>query len=66
MIEFDRVSLALGSFRLNDVSLTIRKGGVTLTAVLTRRSVQELGIVSGISVALSVKATAIHVIRSFS
>ncbi|KAF5082554.1 ABC transporter ATP-binding protein [Methanoculleus horonobensis] len=40
--------------------------GVTLTAVLTRRSVQEFGIVSGISVALSVKATAIHVIRSFS
>ncbi|MFA7198728.1 MAG: ATP-binding cassette domain-containing protein, partial [Methanoculleus sp.] len=40
--------------------------GVTLTAVLTRRSVQDLGIVSGTPATLSVKATAIHVIRSFS
>ncbi|MCM2466383.1 ABC transporter ATP-binding protein [Methanoculleus oceani] len=41
-------------------------GGVELTAVLTRRSVQELGLAPGIPVTLSVKATAIHVIRSFS
>ena len=40
--------------------------GVMLTAVLTRRSVQELGLVPGTSVTLSVKATAIHVIHSFS
>ncbi|KDE54842.1 molybdopterin-binding protein [Methanoculleus sp. MH98A] len=40
--------------------------GVTLTAVLTRRSVQDLGLVPGTPVTLSVKATAIHVIRSFS
>ncbi len=39
---------------------------VELTAVLTRRSVQELGLVPGTPVTLSVKATAIHVIRSFS
>lgn len=39
--------------------------GVALTAVLTRRSVQDLGLAPGIPVALSVKATAIHVIHSF-
>ena len=40
--------------------------GVMLTAVLTRRSVQDLGLAPGIPVTLSVKATAVHVIRSFS
>ncbi|MDV4342511.1 ATP-binding cassette domain-containing protein [Methanoculleus sp. YWC-01] len=40
--------------------------GVELTAVLTRRSVRDLSLVPGTSVTLSVKATAIHVIRSSS
>ncbi|WP_214021103.1 ABC transporter ATP-binding protein [Methanoculleus sp.] len=40
--------------------------GVELTAVLTRRSVRDLSLVPGTPVTLSVKATAIHVIRSFS
>jgi molybdenum ABC transporter ATP-binding protein len=37
--------------------------GITLTAVLTRRSVRDLSLVPGTPVTLSVKATAIHVIR---
>ncbi len=37
--------------------------GMELTVVLTRRSVRDLSLVPGISVTLSVKATAIHVIR---
>ncbi|MHC1629381.1 MAG: ABC transporter ATP-binding protein [Methanoculleaceae archaeon] len=40
--------------------------GVELTAVLTRRSVRDLGLAPGTAVALSVKATAVHVIRSSS
>jgi molybdopterin-binding protein len=37
--------------------------GVTLTAVLTRRSVRDLSLVPGTPVTLSVRATAVHVIR---
>jgi len=37
--------------------------GVTLIAVLTRRSARDLSLVPGTPVSLSVKATAIHVIR---
>jgi molybdopterin-binding protein len=37
--------------------------GVVLTAVLTRRSVRDLSLAPGTPVTLSVKATAIHVIR---
>ncbi|MCK9306653.1 MAG: TOBE domain-containing protein, partial [Methanoculleus sp.] len=37
--------------------------GIALTAVLTRRSVHDLSLVPGTPVTLSVKATAIHVIR---
>ncbi|MDV2480462.1 ATP-binding cassette domain-containing protein [Methanoculleus sp. Wushi-C6] len=37
--------------------------GVVLTAVLTRRSVRDLALAPGTPVTLSVKATAIHVIR---
>lgn len=40
--------------------------GAPLTAVLTRRSVRDLALAPGTSVTLSVKATAIHVIRAFS
>ena len=40
--------------------------GVILTAVLTRRSARDLSLLPGTPVALSVKATAIHVIRSSS
>ncbi|WP_292516978.1 ATP-binding cassette domain-containing protein [Methanoculleus sp.] len=37
--------------------------GITLTAVLTRRSVRDLALAPGTAVTLSVKATAVHVIR---
>ncbi|MGB4579613.1 MAG: ATP-binding cassette domain-containing protein [Methanoculleus sp.] len=37
--------------------------GAMLTAVLTRRSVRDLALIPGMAVTLSVKATAIHVIR---
>ena len=40
--------------------------GVTLTAVQTRRSVRDLGLVPGTPVTLSVMETGVHVIRSFS
>ncbi|WP_332448699.1 ABC transporter ATP-binding protein [Methanoculleus sp.] len=40
--------------------------GVILTAVLTRRSARDLSLLPGTPVTLSVKATAIHVIRSSS
>lgn len=40
--------------------------GVDLVAVLTRRSARDLSLVPGTPVALSVRATAIHVIRSSS
>ncbi len=40
--------------------------GVVLTAVLTRRSVRDLLLVAGTAVTLSIKATAIHVIRASS
>lgn len=38
--------------------------GAPLTAVLTRRSVHDLALAPGVAVTLSVKATAIHVIRA--
>lgn len=37
--------------------------GVELTAVLTRRSVRDLSLTAGTPVTLSIKATAVHVIR---
>ncbi len=40
--------------------------GVLLTVVLTRRSVRDLALAPGTAVTLSVKATAIHVIRASS
>ncbi|MHC1626514.1 MAG: ABC transporter ATP-binding protein [Methanoculleaceae archaeon] len=40
--------------------------GVELIAVLTRRSVLDLGLAPGTAVTLSIKATAVHVIRSSS
>lgn len=40
--------------------------GVELTAVLTRRSVQDLSLAPGTRVSVAVRATAVHVIRSLS